>query len=76
MRKVCFNLPVMFLERYLWEVNENNKSKVILVPKIVSALNLIPQKILHFGMGQTASNHNNCCLIDCHTSLHLRQSET
>ena len=54
MRKVCFNLPVMFLERYLWEVNENNKSKVILVPKIVSALNLIPQKNTTFWNGSNS----------------------
>ena len=54
MRKVCFNLPVMFLERYSWEVSENNKSKVILVPKIVSALNLIPQKITTFWNGSNS----------------------
>lgn len=54
MRKVCFNLPVMFLERYLWKVNENNKSKVILVPKIVSALNLMLQKITTFWNGSNS----------------------
>ena len=54
MREVCFNLPVMFLERYFWKVNENKKSKVILVPKIVSALNLIPQKITTFWNGSNS----------------------